>query len=351
MAYASYQKKEYQQSDDVRKAQEALLAHQSTKPGDYASKYQQQIENLYGKITNRPKFSYNVNEDALYQSMAQRYQQQGKQAMMDAMGQAAALTGGYGSSYGQSVGQQTYQGYLQGLADMVPDYYNMALQAYNAEGDDLARQYSMALEREGQDYSRWQDRNNAYLQELSRLQGVYESERNFDYNRYATEQDFDYNAFVNDRDLQYRQDRDAVSDNQWLQQYQYQQERDRISDSQWQQQFNESRRQWEAQLAWEQSKFAQELAQKRAAAAAKEDSSSGGGSGGVSGVLDLGRGPLSMDYLADLVARGEVAAEKKGNTVYVSNTGKKSNGPSHSVAPSPFPKMTTNPYDVFKKKK
>ena len=275
MAYASYQKKEYQQSDDVRKAQEALLAHQSAKPGDYASQYQQQIENLYGKITNRPKFSYNVNEDALYQSMAQRYQQQGKQAMMDAIGQAAALTGGYGSSYGQSVGQQTYQGYLQGLADMVPDYYNMALQAYNAEGDDLARQYSMALEREGQDYSRWQDRNNAYLQELSRLQGVYESERNFDYNRYATEQDFDYNAFVNDRDLQYRQDRDAVSDNQWLQQYQYQQERDRISDSQWQQQFNESRRQWEAQLAWEQSKFAQELAQKRAEAAAKAASDSG----------------------------------------------------------------------------
>ena len=75
MAYASYQKKEYQQSDDVRKAQEALLNHQSTKPGDYASQYQQQIENLYGKITNRPKFSYNVNEDALYQSMAQRYQQ------------------------------------------------------------------------------------------------------------------------------------------------------------------------------------------------------------------------------------------------------------------------------------
>ena len=275
MAYASYQKKEYQQSDDVRKAQEALLAHQSTKPGDYASQYQQQIENLYGKITNRPKFSYNVNEDALYQSMAQRYQQQGKQAMMDAMGQAAALTGGYGSSYGQSVGQQTYQGYLQGLADMVPDYYNMALQAYNAEGDDLARQYSMALEREGQDYSRWQDRNNAYLQELSRLQGVYESERNFDYNRYATEQDFDYNAFVNDRDLQYRQDRDAVSDDQWLQQYQYQQERDRISDSQWQQQFDESRRQWEQQLAWEQSKFAQELAQRRAEAAAKAASSYG----------------------------------------------------------------------------
>ena len=76
--------------------------------------------------------------------------------------------------------------------------------------------------------------------------------------------------------MQYRQDRDAVSDNQWLQQYQYQQERDRISDSQWQQQFNESRRQWEAQLAWEQSKFAQEMAQKRAAAAAKETSSSGG---------------------------------------------------------------------------
>lgn len=348
MAYASYQKKDYLQSDKVSKAESELTDYKGQKPGDYSSKYQEQIDKLYGQISNRPKFNYNVNEDALYQSMAQRYRQQGKQAMLDVMGQAATMTGGYGNSYAQSVGQQTYQKYLQSLADLVPDYYQMALDAYNAEGDDLYRQYSMALDREGTDYSRWQDKNNAYLQELNRLQGVYESERNFDYSKWAADQDFDYNSFINDRDLQYKQDRDTVADDQWMKEWERQQERDRVSDEQWERQFNESRRQWEEQMAFQREQLA---AQAAAKAAQSVRSSSGGGSGGVSGVLDLGRGPLSMDYLADLVARGEVAAEKKGNTVYVRNTGKKSSGPSYSVASSPFPKMTTNPYDVFKKKK
>ena len=229
MAYASYQKKDYLQSDKVSRAESELTDYKGQKPGDYSSKYQQQIEDLYGKINNRPKFNYNVNEDALYKSMAQRYRQQGKQAMLDAMGQAATMTGGYGNSYAQSVGQQTYQGYLQSLADLVPDYYKMALDAYNAEGDDLYKRYSMALDQEDTDYSRWQDKNNAYLQELNRLQGVYESERNFDYNKWAADQDFDYNSFINDRDLQYKQDRDTVADDQWMKEWERQQERDRVS--------------------------------------------------------------------------------------------------------------------------
>lgn len=306
MAYASFQKKEYQQSDSVTKAQDQLLQHQQNKPGDYSSKYQEQIDKLYGQINSRPKFSYNVNEDALYQSMVQRYQQQGKQAMMDAMGQAAALTGGYGSSYAQSVGQQTYQGYLQSLADMVPDYYNMALQAYNAEGDDLYKRYSMAMDQEGQDYSRWQDSQNAYRQELERLQGVYDSERNFDYNKFVTDQDFDYNAFVGDRDLQYRQDRDTVADDQWMKQYLYQKERDRIADEQWQKQFAESQRQFEAQMAFQRDQLA--------AQAARQAASSGGSSGGYDIASEYNQlrrnGASTMDsdsYLKAAMAAGLIS--------------------------------------------
>lgn len=282
--YTPYQKKEYQQSQGVQNAQAALQQHQQNKPGDYSSKYREQIEKLYGQIQNRPDFRYNVNEDALYQSMVQRYQQQGRQAMMDTMGQAAALTGGYGNSYAQSVGQQTYQGYLQSLADLVPDYYQMALQAYQAKGDDLYKQYSMAMDQEGQDYSRWQDANNAYLQELARLQGVYESERDYDYNKWLQDENFNYGLWKDDQDTRYQQNRDAVSDErynqEWLyqqerdslsdkrydQEWLYQQERDRIADEQWQKQFAESQRQYNENMEWQ-----------REQAAARSYSSGGGG--------------------------------------------------------------------------
>lgn len=302
--YKPYVKKEYQQSQGVQDAQAALQQHQQTKPGSYESKYQQQIDALYGKITDRPKFHYDINEDALYQSMAQRYQQQGKQAMMDTMGQAAALTGGYGSSYGQSVGQQTYQGYLQALADLVPDYYQMALNAYNAEGDQLYKQYAMAMEQEGQDYSRWQDRNNAYLQELSRLQGVYESERSFDYGKWQQDQSFDYGMWKDDQDSQYQQDRDALSDQRYDQEWKYQQERDRVADEHWLKQFQESQRQYNESMAWQR----EQAAAAAAAAAAKRSGGGGGGSSRKSGSSSDGKIDAAAEY-ARLRANGASGIE------------------------------------------
>lgn len=293
--YTPYEKKEYQQSQGVQNAQQALQDHQQKKPGDYQSKYQQQIEELYGKINNRPKFQYDVNEDALYQSMAQRYQQQGKQAMMDTMGQAAALTGGYGSSYGQSVGQQTYQGYLQSLADLVPDYYNMALQAYNAEGDDLYQRYAMAMQQEGQDYDRWQDANSAYLQELARLQGVYESERSFDYNKWQQDQSFDYGMWKDDQDTRYQQERDTLSDQRYDEEWKRQLDRDRIQDEQWQKEFEESQRQYNESMAWQK--------EQAAAAAARSSGGGGGRSGSSSGSSSAGSttpsfGQIKAEYIS-----------------------------------------------------
>lgn len=272
--YTPYQKKEYQQSQGVQNAQTALQQHQQNKPGDYSSKYREQIEKLYGQIQNRPDFRYKVNEDALYQAMVQRYQQQGRQAMMDTMGQVAALTGGYGNSYAQSVGQQTYQGYLQSLADLVPDYYQMALQAYQTKGDDLYKQYSMAMDQEGQDYSRWQDANNAYLQELARLQGVYENEREYDYNKWLQDENFNYGMWKDNQDTLYQQDRDAVADERYNQEWLYQQERDRISDEQWQKQFEESQRQYNESMAWQR----EQAAAKRSGGGGGGRSSGGGGS-------------------------------------------------------------------------
>ena len=140
----------------------------------YQSKYKDQIQGLYDKIANRKDFTYDVNADAMYQQLKDQYIQGGRMAMMDTMGQAQAMTGGYGNSYAQGVGQQAYHGYLQGLNDQVPNLYQMALNRYIQQGDQLTDQYSMLTAQEAQDYSRWQDQQNLALQQAQAMiaQGV-----------------------------------------------------------------------------------------------------------------------------------------------------------------------------------
>ena len=136
----------------------------------YQGTYDQQLNELYQQIVNRDKFSYNINEDALYQQYVDQFTTQGKLAMQDAMGQAAAMTGGYGNSYAQSVGQQAYQGYLQQLNQVVPELYGMAYDQYRNEGQDLLNQYAMLGEMRDTEYMRYQDQLNQYW-----------NERNFQY--------------------------------------------------------------------------------------------------------------------------------------------------------------------------
>ncbi len=122
------------------------------------------MNQVLGDIQNGKKFSYDVNGDALYQQYKDSYMRQGKIAMQDAMGQAAAMTGGYGNSYAASVGNQAYQSYLQQLNDRIPELYQLALDRYNTERQDLYNQYGLlenAYNREhdtfNEGYSRLQD--------------------------------------------------------------------------------------------------------------------------------------------------------------------------------------------------
>lgn len=116
---------------------EVPQAQQPTAPAVPNVDYNQQLDALYAQIMNRPAFSFDMNEDALYQQLVDSYTNQGRMAMMDTMGQAATLTGGYGNSYAQGVGQQAYQQYIQGITDQIPDLYNMALNRYIMEGDAM----------------------------------------------------------------------------------------------------------------------------------------------------------------------------------------------------------------------
>lgn len=207
-----FQYEDYQESDTVKQAQEMLNQQLQQKPGEYQSTWQDQLNETISQILNRDKFSYDLNGDALYQQYKDQYVQQGKMAMMDTMGQAQAMTGGYGNSYAQSVGQQAYQGYLQQLNEVVPELYGMALDQYNQEGQDMYNQAALIAQMEDQDYGRYQDAMNAWLNERDYLAGRYDSERDYDYGKYVDNRDFSYGSFIDDRNYKYQQEQDALAE-------------------------------------------------------------------------------------------------------------------------------------------
>lgn len=195
----------YTESEDVTAKRDKFNEILNQKPGDFASDYTEAAKQAMEKYLNRDKFSYDLNGDALYQQYKDQYINQGKLAMQDTIGQAAAMTGGYGNSYAQSVGQQTYQGYLQQLNDKVPELYQLALDQYNQEGENMLNQYGLLADRENTEYGRhrdtvadWNTERGFYADELHRAEEL-------DYTKY----------------------------------------RDTVADSQWHTQFNESVRQYE----------------------------------------------------------------------------------------------------------
>ena len=206
---------DYQESDVVKQAQQMLQEHMANKPGDYQSAYADQINAILEQILNRDKFSYDLNGDALYQQYKDKYTQQGKMAMMDTMGQAQAMTGGYGNSYAQSVGQQAYQAQLQNLNDVVPELYQMALNQYNQEGQDMYNQYGLLTSQDEQDYGRHRDSVSDFYTELSRLMDQHNTERDYDYSKWADGRDFAYGEYSDDRAYDYQEGRDQVKDEQW----------------------------------------------------------------------------------------------------------------------------------------
>lgn len=188
----------YQQSSSVQAAQDYLNSVLSSKPVADA-----QLSQLYDRIMNREKFSYDLNGDALYQQYKDKYQNLGRQAMMDTMGNATALTGGYGSSYATTAGNQAYQQYLQQLNDIVPELYQQAYNRYTQEGNDLLNQYNLAYGRYRDAVGDWENErsyaNSDYWQRYSADYADYQNMLNY-WSQMAQQENAN---FYTDRDYAY----------------------------------------------------------------------------------------------------------------------------------------------------
>ena len=106
-----------------------------------------ELEQLYARLSGRGSFTWDAASDGLYRAARDNAVALGRLAMQDSMGQAAALTGGYGSSYAQRVGQQSYDDYLTRLGEAMPQFYAMARERWQDEGDALRDRYDLLYRR------------------------------------------------------------------------------------------------------------------------------------------------------------------------------------------------------------
>ena len=192
------EKKKYTASAQVEQARQEAKASDEKKPGEYVSKWLQQLDAAMEKIQNREKFSYNLNGDALYRQYKDQAIQNGRLAMQDTLGQAAAMTGGFGSSYGQTAAQQAYRQQMANLGDKASALYDKARSEYDRQGPADKQAYDLLLQRENSS-------QNQYKQNLA----AWEAENQRLWSRYDQAQAADYNAY-----------RDEIKDSQWLQEFQ-----------------------------------------------------------------------------------------------------------------------------------
>ena len=194
----------YNEAQAVIDARNALQQHEQNRVSPWTGgTYGQALQDAVNRINNREKFSYDLNGDALYKQYKDQYMSLGRTAMMDTMGQAAALTGGYGNSYAATAGNQAYQGYLQQLNNVVPELYQMALDRYDREGQDMYNQANLLGSMYGTEYGEYRDQVADWNTEAARLADRYNTERNFDWSQFSSNRDYYTNAYNTERQWDY----------------------------------------------------------------------------------------------------------------------------------------------------
>ena len=242
-------------------AYDSYLENKKKKPGSFTYSVKKpeftydskDVNKYYDELLNRKDFSFDLNGSALYNQYKDQYVKQGQLAMMDTIGQASAMTGGYGNSYAASAGQQAYQQNLDKLNEVVPEIYQLAMEQYQLEGQNLMDKYGVAASERDTAYGMYRDEKADWYTDKEFAYGQhrdevadwqYEDEQL--YGRYADQRDYERQVErdkVEDdhwqKGFDFQVERANVQDNQWQQELDYQKGRDAVKDDQWQQDHNE----------------------------------------------------------------------------------------------------------------
>ncbi len=215
------------------------------KPEKYVSKYQTEIDSLYDKVMDTKPFTYDAEEDPIYQVYKKIYVKAGEDAYDRALAQNSIRTGGLASSSAISAASQAQAYYNNKLSDMIPELYDMA---YNKYQNDIKQDYdriTMLKNADKTDYERYLKSLDDYYNERDYYDNLDNIELERAYSKMRDEEkdrqwqmDYDFGvsrALAEDKQWQtefdYMRERDNLEDA-------YQKSRDAIEDAQWQKSYN-----------------------------------------------------------------------------------------------------------------
>lgn len=150
-----------------------LERYEQTKPADYQSKYQGQINDVMSKLNDLGEYDYDPAADTAYQQYKSQYAQKAKLANQNAQANASAMTGDYGSSYGTQAGQKAYAATMDDLDSVLDGLAAQNRAEYNTKKSGLQEQLSGLQSAERNDYAKYQKDYSQWQDGLSYRQNEY----------------------------------------------------------------------------------------------------------------------------------------------------------------------------------
>ena len=128
-----------------------LERYEQTKPADYQSKYQGQINDVMSKLNDLGEYDYDQNAQA----------------------NASAMPGGFGSRVGTQAGQKAYAATMDDLDSVLDGLTAQNRAEYNTKKSGLQEQLSGLQSAEQNDYAKYQKDYSQWQDGLSYRQNEY----------------------------------------------------------------------------------------------------------------------------------------------------------------------------------
>ena len=205
----------------------------------YESKYNPEIEKRLNEILTREDFSYDAENDPLYQMYSEMYKREGDRAMRDTLAEAAAGAGGM-NSYAITAAQQANNYYNSQLTDMIPQLYQLAYDMYLNEKESMVQDLGLLQDMDNTQYNRYRDTMSDWRDDKDFAYGVYKDA----VDQGNLETNFNYNAAVGDRNF--------MNDNFWAtQDWKAQQEQTALDNSYREKEWSEAEIEQAKKDVWE----------------------------------------------------------------------------------------------------
>lgn len=185
----------------LEERQQKLAEAEAGKPGEYQSKYAQQLDQTMNGILGRKEFSYDADSDPAYQAYKKAYTNAAQQSMLNSMAAATANNGGFGSSTAQMAAQAAYAEQMNNVTNAIPQLMDQAYGRYQDDLQNRRADVNMLQGADSMDYGKyrdsvgdWQaDRAYNYAAERDAM-GDLQNSKSFDYARYSGDRDYSLNA-------------------------------------------------------------------------------------------------------------------------------------------------------------